>query len=342
MSYFQQPTQNPYQIHNQPILQQQPFIPAQNPIIRAASIAPAAEPLAAVSNLFGNAPAAAKAPTPAAWFKNTFGTQNSGVSGTSEFLNSNSAIAKVSFLLFALIAFFILMRFGISIMSWILGNSNSPKLITGMVDAKHMLTFPQDPSMSGAKPIPRSDNQRDGIEFSWSVWIFIDDLNYGEGKYRHIFHKGNDTMAENGLNFPNNAPGLYIAPNTNALVVMMNTYNVINEEIVVPDIPVNKWVNVIIRCKNTELDVYINGTIAKSHELHGVPKQNYGDVYVAMNGGFSGYIADLWYFNHAIGLAEIQRIIAKEPNTKMTGTDITASKNPNYLSMRWYVPGAPI
>jgi hypothetical protein len=54
----------------------------------------------------------------------------------------------------------------------------------------------------------------------------------------------------------------------------MNTFNVINEEITIPDVPLNKWVNVIIRCQNTTLDVYINGTITRSVELTGVPKQN--------------------------------------------------------------------
>jgi hypothetical protein len=85
-------------------------------------------------------------------------------------------------------------------------------------------------------------------------------------------------MGDNGMIQPNNAPGLYIAPNTNALVIVMNTYNVINEETLIPDIPLNKWINVIIRCQNTTLDVYINGIISRSIHLLGVPKQNYGDV----------------------------------------------------------------
>ena len=42
------------------------------------------------------------------------------------------------------------------------------------------------------------------------------------------------------------------------LVIMMNTFTVIDEEIRVPDIPLNKWVNVMLRCQNTKLDVYIN------------------------------------------------------------------------------------
>ena len=50
------------------------------------------------------------------------------------------------------------------------------------------------------------------------------------------------------------------------------------------------------------LDVYINGSIIKSHHLHGVPKQNYGDVYIAPNGGFAGYISNLWYYNYALSI----------------------------------------
>ena len=61
-------------------------------------------------------------------------------------------------------------------------------------------------------------------------------------------------MQDNGLIYPNNAPGLYIAPNTKTLVVMMNTFHVINEKTVIPDIPLNKWVNVI-RCQKTIVDV---------------------------------------------------------------------------------------
>jgi hypothetical protein len=115
---------------------------------------------------------------------------------------------------------------------------------------------------------------------------------------------------------------------------------VINEEIVIPNIPMNKWVNVIIRCQNTTLDVYINGTITRSVNLIGVPKQNYGDVYVAMNGGFDGNISNLWYYNYALGTSEIQSIAKTGANTKMANTGSINLKNPNYLSLRWFFYGA--
>lgn len=277
---------------------------------------------------------------------NQFGT-NKYMNETYDFLQSNSLVAKVAFLIFIVFVFAVLLRVGISLMGYFLGPNSSPRLINGMVDAKQLMVIPQDPTAEGSKPIIRSVNASEGIEFTWSVWIYIDDLTYNSGKYRCVFYKGNDFInnaIENGgdtrgLNFPNNAPGMYIAPNTNSLIIFMNTFNVINEQIKIDDIPINKWVNVMIRCQNNTLDIYVNGTITKSHKLHGVPKQNYGDVYVAPNGGFSGYISNLWYYNHALGTAEISKIVNKGPNTNLTGSNGINSKMADYLSLRWFFYG---
>jgi hypothetical protein len=231
-------------------------------------------------------------------------------------------------------------------LGYFLGPDDSPKLINGMVDASIQMVIPQDPQDSSAITITRSTNASDGIEFTWSCWIYIKDLTYLSGQYKCVFYKGNDynpnPNKENGsgLNFPNNAPGLYIAPNTNDLVVFMNTFRVINEQVTIKDIPIGKWVNVIIRCQNTTLDVYINGTIAKSLQLHGVPKQNYGNVFVAPNGGFSGYISNLWYYNYALGTSDINKLVNKGPDTTMSGSDAMNMKNPDYLSLRWFFYGS--
>ena len=96
----------------------------------------------------------------------------------------------------------------------------------------------------------------------------------------------------------------------------------------------------IIRCENNTLDVYVNGTIVKSHHLHGVPKQNYGDIYVAPNGGFSGYISNLWYYNYALGTTAIAKLASNGPNTYMRGSNGINMKNANYLSLRWFFYGS--
>lgn len=293
-----------------------------------------------------------------------------------DFLNSNSIIAKLAFLLLVLLLFVFLLRLGINLLGIYYSPSKNPMLINGMIDATTSLTITQDPALSTTIPIVRSSNGEYGIEFTWSVWIYIKNSQAsstsGEAgnNYRNIFYKGtpfnddisslragtvyqtpnidasanvyDDITTNIGLNFPNNAPGLYLSPyNTSAndLLVLMNTYTVINEEVVVKDLPIEKWVNIIVRCEGNTLDVFINGNITTSTELIGIPKQNNGDVYVAANNGFNGYISNLQYFSHALSTNEIVHLVKKGPNIKMVNNSSNTMnmKNPNYISLQWFL-----
>uniref|UniRef100_A0A6C0IJG8 Lectin/glucanase superfamily protein n=1 Tax=viral metagenome TaxID=1070528 RepID=A0A6C0IJG8_9ZZZZ len=268
-------------------------------------------------------------------------SSNRYIQGSSEFLQSNSLVAKFAFLILALILFVMALRLGSAILAWLFSPSQSPILIDGMIVSNQMMRIPQDPKVPGSVPILRSNNSTYGLEFTWSVWIFVNDFAYKENEYKHVFHKGNDGINVStepiGMNYPNNGPGLYIAPHTNNLVVVMSTFDEPKEEVIVKDLPLNKWVNVIMRVsKQNQLDVYVNGVLAKRHMLKSVPKQNYGDVFVSMNGGFSGFTSDLRYFSSALGTSHIQSIVDKGPNEKMLdGSDMSKSK-PQYLSARWY------
>lgn len=261
--------------------------------------------------------------------------------------DSESFLSKVGSFIVIFLVFMVLLKIGLVLLGKFLGYNGSPKLIDGMVNGNELLIIPQDPSIGDSKTIYRSINASDGIEFTWCCWIYLDDLGYNEHQYRCVFYKGNDyventsDLSANGLNFPNNSPGLYLTPDKNNLVVMMNTYDVINEQILITDIPVKKWVNIIIRCQNTTIDVYVNGSIVKSHKLHGVPKQNYGNVYIGADGGFSGYLSNLWYYNKALGIYEINDLVTKGPNTTLVSGSSSAIdlKNPDYLSIRWFFYG---
>jgi len=263
-----------------------------------------------------------------------------GANGSKSFMESNTLISNFAFLLLIIFGFIIILRVSVSILGRFMQPSDSPHLFDGMIDAKQQMVIYQDPSNNSAKTIYRSVNANDGVEFTWSSWLFINNLTNTNNVYKHVFSKGNNKIGTNGIMDPNNAPGLYILPSTNALLVVMNTYQVINEELLIPDIPINKWINVIIRCENTTLDVYINGTITRSVNLVGVPKQNYGNVYVAANGGFDGNISNLWYYNYALGTSAIQHLVQKGPNTNMIGSTGINDSSHDYLSLRWFFNGA--
>ena len=148
----------------------------------------------------------------------------------------------------------------------------------------------------------------------------------------------NDKLNDKGMALVTQAPGVYLHENKNALIIVMNTFKGFGEEIVVDHIPLHKWLNVIIRIEGNIMDIYINGAIAIRHVLADVVKQNYGDTHVNLNGGFSGLLSDLWYFNHALNTAEILQIVQNGPNLTMIQESPNSGLNnfPPYFSLRWY------
>ena len=268
---------------------------------------------------------------------------NKVVAGTTDFLYSNTLVAKVCFFILVLILFVYAIRIGAMVLGYLNSPEKNPILINGLKNGKKLKLVHQDPKVKGSKPVLRSVNAREGLEFTWSVWLYIDDLVYKSGSRKHIFHKGssgNIGMKKNfdGVNvtdmaFPNNAPGLYIHETKNALIIVMNTFNNVIEEVEVDDIPLNKWILVNMRCRGKHMDTYINGTIVNRHVFRSVPKQNYGDVYVNMNNGFSGLLSNLRYHSYALSGIDIENMVKSGPN--LTADD-SMKVFPPYFSLRWF------
>lgn len=279
-------------------------------------------------------------------FTSSFGS-STDVSGSRDFLESNTLIAKTAFLLLVIILFFILLRVSISLLSWLLAPSQNMTLVSGIADATQPIIISQDPSSQASMPIIRSVNESEGMEFTWSIWMFLKPVttSSNDATFSHVFSKGvfnAGSLSGKCTPFSNNAPGLYLS-NANTLTVVMDSTttpgckidDTINTPIAIDNMPINKWFNVIIRLTNNILDVYINGRLTNRATITGVPNQNYDDVNICQNGGFNGYIADLKYYNSSIGTSEINSIVSSGPNTSI---NMSTLKNnmPPYLSGNWY------
>jgi hypothetical protein len=260
---------------------------------------------------------------------------------STSFSFSNTIIAKFAFVILVLIVFMFLFNLGIILIAYFTGPKTNPYVVKGMMDGTYSVVVPQDPSDKSSVTILRSNNKNTGIEFTWSVWLYISDLNTSTTKYQHIFNKGDNKYdSETNVAKVNNAPGLYLNPGDNSLHVVMNTVNAYdtNNMVDVSNIPIRKWFNVVIRLQNNLLDIYVNGTISARKVLENVPKQNYNNVYICQNGGFAGKLSDLRYFSSALNVFEINQIVASGPSTstsKLT-QDQKAKGNYTYLSNNWY------
>ena len=218
----------------------------------------------------------------------------------------------------------------------------------------------QDPKSPLAKTVYTSDNQRSGVEFSYSLFCYItsDTFSNGDDQLYHILHKGYSKP------YPLMGPGLFMKGNSNTLRVYMNCYQTWNNYADIDNIPIEKWVHIVVSCKGNQLYVYINGNLKTKMALSGntPPYQNYGDIYLFsqrkiiipsttaslrtgtdesqvssgalnFNGAAKGLASRVFYFAYALTYTEIQNLISMGPSPVMEGVNMSITP---YLTDQWW------
>tara|TARA_B100000886_G_C20426702_1_gene494495 strand:- start:1999 stop:2700 length:702 start_codon:yes stop_codon:yes gene_type:complete len=166
-----------------------------------------------------------------------------------------------------------------------------PSGLTSKTDAKTMQTVSSDDLDTS------SDSA--SVNFAYSIWFYVDDWNYKYGQAKVIFGRLDQNKKP--------CPTVILAPTQNNINVSMTVYPSSSNatEIIhscgVHNVPIQKWVNVIISLYNRSLDIYLDGKLVRTCMLPGVPKvDNSADVQVTPGGGFSGYTTKLQYWDEAI------------------------------------------
>jgi len=262
---------------------------------------------------------------------------------SSSYLSSNTLIAKFAFLILVIIVFLFLLNLGIMIIQYFYSHSEDPYLIKGMTSGTNPVIIQQDPNNTDSILINRSNNESTGLEFTWSVWLHINELEDQKRVYQHIFNKGDTSFSSNGIANMNNGPGLYVINKNSSVnvgsaelrVVMDSNNKSDNNYIDIKDVPIKKWVHVAIRMQNTIMDVYVNGIVAGRLTMTDVPKQNYNNVNVNQEGGFKGNLSNLRYYNRALNVFEINNVVSSGPSLE-TYLPVESPQYFGYLSQLWY------
>jgi hypothetical protein len=281
-------------------------------------------------------------------------SSNNVMNASSEFLNSNSIIAKFGFLLLVLIVFLALLRVGSVILMYFMSATKQPYIVKGLLRGSVPVSIRQDPADNKSPVIYRSNNRDGGIEFTWSVWLLVNSLD-SSVKYSHVFNKGNNsyypsndaTVGRRNVATVNNSPGLYIGdgsdqPQVNSLTFIMDIESagnsVLNQrKLVINNIPLNKWFHVAYRLKNYSLDCYVNGVLAQSQSFDAtVPKQNYDDIHLNQNGGFNGSLSNLRYYDYAMSAFDINALVNYGPNLTPSNLESKSNNIFDYLGLGWY------
>jgi hypothetical protein len=286
---------------------------------------------------------------------NEFSSANA-MNASSEFLNSNSIVAKFAFLLLLLIAFMGLLKVGMLLIAYLFSPAKQPYLVKGLLQGSMPVTIRQNPADANSIVIYRSNNQAGGIEFTWSIWVNVSSLSDVIFKHSHIFNKGNNTYSEandvtKGIATVNNSPGLYIDIDTEGtnkstlrVLIIMDVLKIVptdgqpaQQVTLKVDIPIGQWFHLAIRVQNYNLDCYLNGIISDSVAFgEYIPKQNYDDVHINQEGGFNGSLSNLRYYDYALSANDINSIVKYGPNLTPSSLDNKPNNSFDYISTGWY------
>jgi len=241
-------------------------------------------------------------------------------------------------------------------------------LIKNTVNSNSKTTIIQDPSQSGAITVFPSGNERTGIEFAYSFFLYVNNSTFNQSStstLKHVFYKG---YAKSNILM---GPGVFIdsTGQTNKMRVVMNSFKNWRKYIEIDNLPIDKWFHVALVYRGNSLEVYINGNLRSkmAFENGDLPYQNFQDIVVfnqdnrafgnttnpaykvdgvtgqTLQEGYPdnfsksivGALSRLTYFQYAIGFSEIQALMSAGASS-IVENDNNMNNVPPYLQDTWW------
>lgn len=140
--------------------------------------------------------------------------------------------------------------------------------------------------------------------FTYSIWFYVDDWNYRYGEPKVIFGR-----MSSGSGSKEPCPSVVLGPIQNNVVVSLAVYpglddipedgtNYTIHNCPIANIPIQRWVNVLMSVYGRTLDLYVDGKLVRTCILPGVAKiDSTAPVYITPNGGFSGWTSKFQYWS---------------------------------------------
>jgi hypothetical protein len=166
--------------------------------------------------------------------------------------------------------------------------------------------------------LAQTDNGTPDTNFTYSIWFYINDWNYRYGESKILYGRmgdpsaaGADSNSAAGIKAMSPSPVVVLGDISNTLSVFLSLYpgtdstsSVTTSPSVVhtcsvENVPIQKWVNLLISVYGRTLDVYLDGKLVRTCVLEGVvnvSNASTSNVYVTPKGGFSGWTSKFQYY----------------------------------------------
>jgi hypothetical protein len=174
-------------------------------------------------------------------------------------------------------------------------------------------------TMQQVSPSDLDSSSLNTSNFSYSIWFYVDDWNYRYGEPKIIFGR----MMNNDMSKP--CPSVTLGAMQNDLSVTLSLRNETQPETPastseiqsltssavqpqyqnftcsVANIPIQRWVNLMISVYGRTLDIYIDGKLVRTCVMPSIAVvDSTAPLFITPNNGFSGWTTRLQYWSDAI------------------------------------------
>ncbi len=197
-----------------------------------------------------------------------------------------------------------------------------PYTLQNIQDGKTASTIDASSLATNGTDVPSSN-------FAYSVWFYINNWNYRYGEDKVIFGRmgamsGEGKGSVKGISGLDPCPAVVLGAVENNISISLGCYpgadqqpttpggNTVVHTCSVANVPIQKWVNLVISVYGRSMDVYIDGKLVRTCLLPGVASvNNNAKIYVTPLGGFEGWTSKLQYYPDALNPQEVWNIYTK-------------------------------
>ncbi len=185
----------------------------------------------------------------------------------------------------------------------------------------------QTTSTISASTLATNGSNTPSSNFAYSVWFYVNDWNYRYGEPKVIFGRmgaqssDQSTGSVPGISGIDPCPAVVLGAVENNISVSLGCYPGADQEPTTPggktivhtcsiaNVPIQKWVNLVISVYGRSMDLYIDGKLVRTCLLPGVASvNNNANIYVTPAGGFDGWTSKLQYYPNSLNPQEVWNI----------------------------------
>ena len=187
----------------------------------------------------------------------------------------------------------------------------------------------QTASTISASTLATNDSGVPSSNFAYSIWFYINDWNYRYGEPKVIFGRMGAKSESGSGSVPgvsglDPCPAVVLGAVENNISVSLGCYpgadqepttaggNTVVHTCSVANVPIQKWVNLVVSVYGRSMDLYIDGKLTRTCLLPGVASvNNNANVYVTPAGGFDGWTSNFQYYPNSLNPQPVWNIYTK-------------------------------